>query len=58
MQPINIAIAGAGFSSRVFHIPFLKQDARFNIVKVYERTSNNAAEWLRMQKQCGISTLF
>lgn len=46
MQPINIAIAGVGFSSRVFHIPFLKQDARFNIVKVYERTSNNAAEWL------------
>lgn len=46
MKPINISIAGAGFSSRVFHIPFLKQDVRFNITKVYERTSNYAAEWL------------
>lgn len=46
MQPINIALAGAGFSSRVFHIPFFKQDPRFHIRKVYERTTNNAAEWL------------
>lgn len=46
MQPINIALAGAGFSSKVFHIPFFKQDPRFNIVKVYERSGNNAAEWL------------
>lgn len=46
MQPINIALAGAGYSSRVFHIPFFKQDSRFNITKVYERSTNNAAQWL------------
>lgn len=46
MQPINIGLAGAGFSSRVFHLPFFKQDARFCVRKVYERTTNNAAQWL------------
>lgn len=34
------------FPAEFFISRFLKQDARFNIVKVYERTSNNAAEWL------------
>ncbi|WP_167509603.1 Gfo/Idh/MocA family oxidoreductase [Actinobacillus vicugnae] len=46
MKSINIALAGAGYSSRVFHIPFFKQDPRFQIVKVFERTSNNAQQWL------------
>ncbi|EXI62713.1 oxidoreductase [Mannheimia granulomatis] len=46
MQPINIAISGAGYSSRVFHIPFFKQDPRFYVRKVYERSTNNAAQWL------------
>lgn len=46
MQPINIALAGAGDSCRIFHLPFFKQDSRFNIVKVYERSKNNAAQWL------------
>ncbi|WP_018651319.1 Gfo/Idh/MocA family oxidoreductase [Actinobacillus capsulatus] len=46
MKMINVALAGAGYSSRVFHVPFFKQDARFQIVKVFERTTNNAQLWL------------
>ncbi|WGE46742.1 Gfo/Idh/MocA family oxidoreductase [Actinobacillus equuli] len=46
MKVINVALAGAGYSSRVFHVPFFKQDARFQIVKVFERTTNNAQLWL------------
>lgn len=46
MKTLNIAIAGAGYSSRVFHIPFLKNDRRFIIKKVYERTENKAQAWL------------
>ncbi|SUT85488.1 oxidoreductase [Actinobacillus ureae] len=46
MKVINVAIAGAGHSSRVFHVPFFKQDARFQIAKVFERTTNNAQLWL------------
>ncbi|MDO4431331.1 MAG: Gfo/Idh/MocA family oxidoreductase [Lonepinella koalarum] len=45
-MPINIAIAGAGYSSRVFHAPFFSQDTRFCVRKVYERTTNNAQQWL------------
>lgn len=39
---INVAIAGFGLSARVFHLPFLMQDKRFNIVKVYERQTEKA----------------
>ncbi|WGE87752.1 Gfo/Idh/MocA family oxidoreductase [Actinobacillus equuli subsp. haemolyticus] len=46
MKVINVALAGVGYSDRVFHVPFFKQDARFQIVKVFERTTNNAQLWL------------
>ena len=43
---INVAIAGFGFSSRVFHTPFLQNDPRFRVKKVYERRTDNALECL------------
>ncbi|OOH90284.1 oxidoreductase [Pasteurellaceae bacterium 15-036681] len=43
---LNVGIAGFGYSSKVFHLPFLLQDPRFNIVKVLERHSNKALEIL------------
>lgn len=46
MKPINVAIAGSGYSAKVFHIPFLKQDSRFSVKKVYERNSERAKNWL------------
>lgn len=46
MKTLNVAIAGSGYSSRLFHIPFLKNDERFCIQKVYERTTERAKEWL------------
>ncbi|MCK3655590.1 oxidoreductase [Pasteurellaceae bacterium Macca] len=46
MKTLNIAIAGFGYSSKVFHLPFLTQDPRFAIRKVYERQTNRAAELL------------
>ena len=46
MRTLNVAIAGSGYSAKVFHIPFLKQDQRFNVVKVYERNSERAKAWL------------
>ncbi|WGE90427.1 Gfo/Idh/MocA family oxidoreductase [Actinobacillus genomosp. 1] len=46
MKILNVAIAGSGYSSRLFHIPFLKNDKRFHIQKVYERTTERAKEWL------------
>ncbi|AUI65084.1 MULTISPECIES: Gfo/Idh/MocA family oxidoreductase [Glaesserella] len=41
-QILKVGIAGFGYSSKVFHVPFLVQDTRFNIVKVYERSTSNA----------------
>lgn len=46
MQPISVAIAGFGYSAKVFHLPFLTADPRFVIRKVYERSSNNAQQAL------------
>lgn len=46
MKLMNVALAGAGYASRVFHVPFFKQDPRFQIVKVFERSTNNAQQWL------------
>ncbi|QIW15495.1 oxidoreductase [Pasteurellaceae bacterium RH1A] len=46
MQEIKVAIAGFGYSGRVFHAPFLKADKRFQVVKVFERSSQNALEHL------------
>lgn len=42
MKQINVAIAGSGYSTRVFHAPFLNTDARFCVKKCYERTSHRA----------------
>lgn len=46
MKTLNVALAGFGYSSRVFHYPFLQHDPRFAIKKVYERTTNRASEYL------------
>lgn len=46
MKTLNVAIAGSGYSARLFHIPFLKHDPRFRIQKVYERHTMRAKEWL------------
>lgn len=45
MKQINVAIAGSGYSTRVFHAPFLNTDARFCVKKCYERSSNRAKEY-------------
>ena len=45
MNPIQVAIAGAGYSTRVFHLPFLLNDSKFSVKKIYERSSNNAQSW-------------
>lgn len=45
MKKINVAIAGSGYSTRVFHAPFLQNDSRFNVLKCFERTSERAKEW-------------
>ncbi len=31
-QLLNVGIAGFGYSSHVFHVPFLKEDPRFHIL--------------------------
>ncbi|OOR98086.1 oxidoreductase [Haemophilus paracuniculus] len=46
MKTLNVALAGFGYASRVFHFPFLSNDPRFAIKKVYERTTNRASEHL------------
>ncbi|MCK3658075.1 oxidoreductase [Pasteurellaceae bacterium Pebbles2] len=46
MRTLNVAIAGSGYSARLFHIPFLKANPAFQVKKVYERSTNRAAEWL------------
>lgn len=45
MQTLNVAIAGFGYSARVFHTPFLATDARFAVKKVLERHSERAHEF-------------
>ncbi|MFD1805764.1 Gfo/Idh/MocA family oxidoreductase [Pasteurella oralis] len=39
---INVAIAGFGMSAKTFHTPFLDLDPRFQIKKIFERTSELA----------------
>lgn len=41
---INVGIAAFGMSGKIFHAPFLNADKRFNLKKVFERTSNKAQE--------------
>lgn len=41
---IKVGIAGFGMSARVFHAPFFDVDPRFQIVKVYERTTEKSKD--------------
>lgn len=41
---INVGIAGFGMSGKIFQAPFLNADKRFEIKKVYERSSENSKE--------------
>ena len=41
---IRTALAGFGLSGKIFQAPFLKADPRFELVKVYERTTERAKE--------------
>ncbi|OOF46125.1 Gfo/Idh/MocA family oxidoreductase [Rodentibacter trehalosifermentans] len=45
MKKINVAIAGSGYSTRIFHVPFFKHDPRFNVVKFFERATTRALDW-------------
>lgn len=42
MKKIQIGLAGFGMSAQVFHIPFWRADGRFEVVKVFERSGNQA----------------
>ncbi len=42
MKKINIGLAGFGMSAQVFHLPFWRADGRFEVVKVFERSSDKA----------------
>lgn len=46
MPTINVAIAGSGYSAKVFHAPFLNNDPRFCVKKVFERSTNHSAQFL------------
>ena len=46
MQKIKIGLAGFGMSAQVFHLPFWRADARFEVVRVFERSGNRAQEVL------------
>ncbi|MDU8925307.1 Gfo/Idh/MocA family oxidoreductase [Pasteurellaceae bacterium LIM206] len=45
VSPIRVAIAGAGYSTRVFHAPFLRNDPHFAVKKVYERRTDRAKDY-------------
>lgn len=46
MKKLNLAIAGSGYSARLFHVPFFKIDPRFNIKKFFERSTERSKEWV------------
>lgn len=41
---IRVGLAGYGFSGRLFHAPFIANDPRYKLVKVMDRSSDQAAE--------------
>ena len=41
---VRAGIAGFGMSGQIFHAPFLHADERYQIRKVYERTSKRAEQ--------------
>lgn len=45
MKKINVAIASFGYSSRVFHTPFLLTNSNFVVKKVFERSTEKALEY-------------
>lgn len=45
MKKINVAIVGSGYSTRIFHVPFFKNDHRFNVIKFFERSTTRALAW-------------
>lgn len=46
MKKINIGLAGFGMSAQVFHLPFWRVEGRFDVVKVFERSSDKAKDVL------------
>ena len=42
MRKIKIGLAGFGMSAQVFHLPFWRADAWFEVVRVFERSGNKA----------------
>ncbi|WP_109078411.1 Gfo/Idh/MocA family oxidoreductase [Aggregatibacter kilianii] len=44
MKRVNVGIAGFGMSAQVFHTPFLDLDPRFQIKKIYERSTDKAQQ--------------
>lgn len=43
MKKINVGVIGFGMSAQVFHLPFLKADSHFNLVKILERSDNKSS---------------
>ncbi len=43
-HPIRVGLAGFGMSGQIFHAPFIHADQRFELKKVYERTSNKSKQ--------------
>lgn len=43
---IKVGLAGFGMSAQVFHLPFWLADGRFEVTRVFERSSSKAAEQL------------
>lgn len=43
-RPICVGLAGFGMSGQIFHAPFIHADQRFELKKVYERTSDKSKQ--------------
>lgn len=43
-HPIRVGLAGFGMSGQIFHAPFIHADRRFELKKVYERTSDRSKQ--------------
>lgn len=45
-RKVKIGLAGFGMSAQVFHLPFWRADGRFEVVRVFERSTDRAREKL------------
>lgn len=45
-RKVKIGLAGFGMSAQVFHLPFWQADGRFEVVRVFERSTDRAREKL------------